>query len=194
MVAGLKNHQNINLGQGRADCRRWRTTVMKRKWFLKDLLKSHMQSLNFTCQVFMFGRRVSYTEHGFKANEYTVHTINECLIWLSLFSARPPPLPLGDLRQRVQLMNLGLSHISSSFWIKTSTLSTKAASQKRFFAVWLTFIYIADIASLCDMVGMCTGMSSALGSPGLSLRSHFLKLSSPHLLSHLIHYPGYHEI
>ena len=32
---------------------------------------------------------------------------------------------------------------------------------------WAKFIYRADIASSCDMVGMCTGMSSALCSPGL---------------------------
>ena len=35
----------------------------------------------------------SYSEYGLIAIEYTVHTINVCLVWPSLFSARPPPLP-----------------------------------------------------------------------------------------------------
>ena len=43
---------------------------------------------------------------------------------------------------------------------------------------WVNFIYISDVTSLCDMVGMCTGMSSALCSPGLPLRSTFLKVEN----------------
>ena len=34
----------------------------------------------------------SYTKHGLIAIEHTVHTFNICLVWLSLFSVRPPPL------------------------------------------------------------------------------------------------------
>ena len=43
---------------------------------------------------------------------------------------------------------------------------------------WVKFIFIADIASLCDMVGMCTGLSSALCSPGLPPSSPFFILFS----------------
>ena len=52
-----------NFEQSRADCRRWRTTVMMSKWYPIDLWKSldslkshvtHMQSLIFMCPVFTF--------------------------------------------------------------------------------------------------------------------------------------------
>ena len=46
-------------------------------------------------------------------------------------------------------------------------LLEEAVSEKRSFAVCVKFIHIADIASMCDMVGMCTGMSSAHCSPRL---------------------------
>ena len=59
---------------------------------------------------------------------------------------------------------------------------------------WVKFIYTAGVASLCDMVGMCTGMSSALCSPGLPPLFPSRTCSSPPLVSHLIQYPGYHGV
>ena len=110
--------------------------------------EEEMVPFSFMCPVFVFPPRAGGSQLvRLIAIEYTVHTINARPFRLSLFSARPLPLLREALRQRVQLMHLGLSHISSSFWIRTSTLSIKAVSEKRFFAVWMKFIYIADIAS-----------------------------------------------
>ena len=63
------------------------------------------------------------------------------------------------------------------------------------FLFCVKLIYIVGVASLCDMVGMCTGTSFAFCSPDLPPRFFLLEFFfSFFLMSHLIQYPGYHGI
>ena len=59
---------------------------------------------------------------------------------------------------------------------------------------WVKFIFTPGVSSSCDMVGMCTRISFAVCSPSSPSLFPPRTCSSPPLMPHLIHCPGYHGI
>ena len=113
---------------------------MKKKWFLKELLKAHMQSLNFMSPVFFCFRSGqaganSYTDYGLTALEYTVHTINVCLVLaFFVFGAATSSSLRSIAAARSADASWSVSH-QLLVLIRSSTSSKKAVSERRFFAV-----------------------------------------------------------
>ena len=154
---------------------------MKKKWFLKELLKAHMQSLNFMSPVFLFPPRAGGCQlvHRVWTHSPRVqcphHFRLPCLAFF-VFDAATSSSLRSIAAARSADASWSVSH-QFLVLIRSSTSSKKRQCRRgASLLFWVKFIYIADIASLCDMVGMCTGMSSALCSPGLSPRSPFMKL------------------